>query len=138
MLDSLLLGLGRLLSVFNTYWYVTVPAALALLAVLLVRLKLWPQPSARTYLRGLAVDVAEQHDLIVLIHAARQDPQFRSDVRQLLDLEPERRRAFLDKRIKGMLDSGAPPSFIEAVGLLRDEQVVIRVRHLLEQAEREK
>ena len=138
MLDPLLLELERLVSVLGSYWYVTVPAALALLAALLVRLKLWPEPSRREYLRGLAVDVSEQHDLIVLIHAARQDPVFRAEVMRLLELPPERRREFLDERVRRMLASSAPASFVEAVGLLRDEQVVIRVRHLLEQAEREK
>jgi hypothetical protein len=132
--DQLQLPWERLLAALGGYWQWAALTVLAVLAALLARRYLWPSARRKDYLRGLAVDVSEQDDLIVLIHAARQDPAFRAEVMRLLDLDPDKRRKFLDERIQSMLAAGAPRSFIEAVGLMRDEGVVIRMRHLLEQA----
>jgi hypothetical protein len=71
--------------------------------------------------------------LILLIHAARQDRQFRAEVLKLLRLPPETRRALLEGTLANMRTRGESESLVEAIGLLRDEHVVARTVRLLEE-----
>jgi hypothetical protein len=112
-----------------------VPAVLALGVAIVLRARFWPGTGLSARWRGLLVDVAEQHDLIMLIHAARQDAVFRDELTRLLTLPAGTRVTLLDDTIAGMRSQGAPESFVEAIGLLRDEHVVeVTLRLLAEPA----
>jgi len=114
------------------FWYLVIPGLAALALVMVLRARYWPADATRRRWHGLLVDVSEQHDLIVLIHAARQDAAFRAEVLRLLALPAEARLALLEETLADMQAQGAPPSFVEAIGLLRDEHVVEQTRRLLD------
>jgi hypothetical protein len=122
---------GNLAELVRAQWYVVLPAALALVALVVLRWRYWPANGLSARWRGLLVDVSEQHDLVVLIHAARQDAEFRGEVMRLLELPPDTRLALLESTLAAMREKGAPDSFVEAIGLLRDEHVVEETRRLL-------
>lgn len=115
----------------HAYWYLLLPASLALAVALVLRHRFWPRDTLAMRWEGLLVDVSEQHDLIVLIHAARQDPAFRQDVLHLLNLPAEARLGLIEETLAVMRAGGAPGGFVEAIGLLRDEHVVDETRKLL-------
>lgn len=134
-LDSLKLAALRSLVQANelvqAYWYLLIPAVLAVAVAALLRHRFWPGNTFAARWEGLLVEVAEQRDLIVLIHAARQDPAFRQDVLHLLDMPVEARLALIEDTIVTMRAQGASEGFVEAIGLLRDEHVVEETRKLL-------
>ncbi len=80
------------------------------------------------------VKVSEQEELVTLIHAAREDRKFRREVLKILRLEPFQRKSVLASYISTMQLKGAPPSFVQAIGLLRDDRVADKARDLIEEA----
>ena len=117
-------------ALLSQYWYLVLPAVLTLASIALLRAGLRPAPGMRRW-RGLLVDVSEQHDLVVLVHAARQDRVFRQEVLRLLRMPARARRALLEETLRGMRARGEPESLIEAFGLLRDDHVVAETERLL-------
>ena len=78
------------------------------------------------------IKVSEQENLITLIHAARDDPKFRQDILKILHLEPFQRKSMLGSYLAAMQLQNAPPSFVQAIALLRDAHVADKARDLIE------
>ena len=84
---------------------------------------------------GSAISVSEQEELITLIHAAREDRKFRRKVLKILRLEPFHRKSALGSYVSTMRLKGAPPPFVHAIELLREDRVSEIARALIEEVE---
>jgi hypothetical protein len=84
---------------------------------------------------GSAISASEEEALITLIHAAREDRKFRREVLKILRLEPFHRKSALGSYISTMELKAAPPSFVQAIALLRDDHVAETARAVIEEVE---
>ena len=81
------------------------------------------------------ISASEEEALITLIHAAREERKFRREVLKILRIEPFHRKSLLGSYVSTMRLQGAPPEFVHAIELLREDRVADIARALIEEVE---
>ena len=75
----------------------------------------------------------ESDPVNVLLLAAKADPSFAEELRDILRLPGLQRRAMINSALEAMRIQGADPLLVQAVSLLRDDAGVAKMRELLQE-----
>ena len=75
----------------------------------------------------------ESDPVNVLLLAAKADPSFAEELRDILRLPGLQRRAMINSALEAMRIQRADPLLVQAVSLLRDDAGVAKMRELLQE-----
>ena len=73
--------------------------------------------------------------LVCLVQAAKEDPDLRRKLINLLGLDSFNRSSVLNTFLQEIQLQGAPPELIEAIAYLRNEEIATQAKSLLENSE---